>query len=50
MPQQAVGDRARSRADHYRRAYRAGWRGSLAADALGHDAGQETAHLILLAS
>jgi hypothetical protein len=50
VPQQAVGDGAGGRAHYHRRAYRAGWRGSLAANALGHDAGQEAAHLILLAS
>jgi hypothetical protein len=50
MAQQAVGDGAGSRTDHYRSPYRSGRRGSLAADAIGHDTSQEAAHLILLAS
>jgi hypothetical protein len=50
VPQQAVGDGAGGSADYHRRAYRARWRGPLAADAFGRDAGQEAAHFILLVS
>jgi hypothetical protein len=50
MPQKAVGNRAGSRADHYRRTYCARWRRPLATNAIADDTGHETTHLNPLAS